>query len=258
MTDKEAQRIIRQRASPNILDFCYITTRSHLKAFLAFRDILTKGQLPVDLIDIGCGHKPFAGLLRNAGIQKYTGVDFDTNRSKADVIAPADDLPFEDGTFDAIIASEVYEHTPHLDKAIAEMRRVAKNGAHVYISTPFMFPEHGTPYDFQRITQYKYKDLFQHDEILLIQPTNSSLATPFLLFNVCWENITIFRMIPLLTQLVYFWNNLWALLAEGMVSVAHLLGATIFWRRREWFEKLFKIYFSSMPGGYDVIVRIKK
>lgn len=258
MQPQEAQRIVRQRTRPSILDFCYITTRAHLKAFFTFRTILKKSQQSFDLIDIGCGQKPFAELLRSVSIRKYTGVDFDTNRSKADVVAPADDLPFGDSTFDAVIASEVYEHTPHLDKAIAEMRRVVKNGAYVYISTPFMFPEHGTPYDFQRITQYKYRDLFKHDEILLIQPTNRSLATPFLLFNVCWENITIFKMIPILTQLVYLWNNLWALLVEAIVYMARFAGSLVFWKRKEWFEKLFKIYFSSMPGGYDVIVRIKK
>lgn len=259
MTKKEAAKIVRQRIKPNIFDFCFITTRSHLKAFRNFRHRLKSDfERPLTLLDLGCGYKPFKGLLTNVAIQKYTGVDFDTTRSAADIVAPVDDLPLDDHSFDAIIASEVFEHTLNLDKAINELRRVAKNGALVYISTPFMFPEHGTPFDFQRMTRYKYQDLFRHDEILSITPTNSSLATPFLLFNVCWENITLLKMIPVLAQLVYLWNNLWALLAEGLVRIAGAFGTVVFWKKKDWFQKIFKIYFSTMPGGYDVIVRINK
>lgn len=258
MSPKEAQRIIHQRTRPSIFDFCYITTRSHLKAFWRYKKLLQHEQRPLELLDLGCGQKPFQHLLKDVQLTKYVGVDFDSQRSAADVVAPVENVPLPDDSFDTVIASEVFEHTPNLEKAVAELRRLAKSGALAYISTPFMFPEHGTPYDFQRITKYKYFELFKHDEILLMQQTNSSLATPFFLFNVCWENITILKMIPVLTQLVYCWNNLCALIAEALVNIAHGVGLRIFWKKKEWFEKLFRIYFSSMPGGYDVIVRIKK
>lgn len=258
MTEKEAARITRQRIQPRITDFCFLTTRAHLKAFRSFVSLLRREKQPVRVLDLGCGQKPFERALRGVDVEKYIGVDFDTARSKADIVASVDNLPLEESTFDAIIATEVLEHTPKLEKAVDEMRRVAKNGSLIYVSTPFMFPEHGTPYDFQRITRYKYQDLFRHDEILLLHETNTSFATPFFLFNVSMENIAILRVIPILPSLLYLWNNAWALLADLLVHTLGVVGKVLFRNRKGWFQEVFSIYFSTMPGGYDLIVRIKK
>lgn len=259
MNKKNAEKIIRQRIRPHIFDFCYITTRAHLKAFIKFQELLKGKPNPIKVLDLGCGQKPFENILKGTvEVEKYIGVDFDSGRSKPDIIGPIDDLPLKNNLFDAIIATEVLEHTLQLEKAIDEMRRVAKNGAFVYISTPFMFGEHGTPYDFQRITRYKYFDLFKNDEIIFLKETNNNLSTLFFLSNVTWEIITVLKMIPILTPLVYFLNNTIALLCETMVSFFGASGKRLFSKKKEWFDKLFQIYFYTMPGGYDLIVQIKK
>lgn len=258
MDKKGANKIIRQRTKPSIFDFCYIATRAHLRAFLKFKDHLKELNKPIRVLDLGCGQKPFETILSEVKIEKYVGVDFDSKRSKPDIVAPVDDLPIKDSSFDAIISSEVFEHTPDLKKAIKELRRVAKNGAIVYISTPFMFGEHGAPYDFQRITKYKYFELFKNDEILLVKETNSSLATLFFLSNVCWELITVLRMIPIVTPLFYFLNNCGALLFEALIHLAGFFGEKVFYKKKDWFRELFNGYFYTMPGGYDVIVKIEK
>ena len=258
MTNKDTTKIVRQRINPSIFDFCFLTTRSHLKAFLRFKQLLKETNAPRKFLDLGCGYKPFQQLLGGVNIEKYIGVDFDRNRSAADVEASIDQLPFEDNSFEAIIASEVLEHAPQLEKAVSELRRVAKNGALVYISTPFILGEHGVPYDFQRITRYKYFDLFKKDEIVLLQETNRSLATPFFIWNVVLENIAIFKMIPIVPHLSYCVNNIFALIGEVLVDIAEWVGRRVFSKRQTWFESLWKSYFYTMPGGYDVIVRIKK
>jgi len=258
MTNKDATKIVRQRINPSIFDFCFLTTRSHFKAFLRFKQLLKDQNVPRKFLDLGCGYKPFQQLLGGVNIEKYTGVDFDRNRSAADVEASIDQLPFEDNSFEAIIASEVLEHAPQLEKAVSELRRVAKNGALVYISTPFIFGEHGTPYDFQRITRYKYFDLFKNDEIMFLQETNRSLATSFFIWNVVLENIAIFRIIPLVPHLIYCVNNILALLAEMVVDIAEWVGRRVFSKRQTWFENLWKSYFYTMPGGYSLIVKIEK
>jgi SAM-dependent methyltransferase len=258
MDQKGAEKIIRQRMRPRFFDFSYLTTRAHLKAFLKFKNALRASDTPIQLVDLGCGQKPFAPLLQDLPIENYIGVDFDSGRSKPDVVASVDDLPLEDNSFNAVIASEVLEHTLKLETAVAELRRVAKNSALVYISTPFMFGEHGVPYDFQRITQYKYLDLFKGDEILLLQGTNSNLSTPFFVMNACLESISALKFIPLLLPLVYVFNNVLALCAEATVSSFAFLGRKIFSKRKKWFETLLKCYFYTMPGGYDVLIKIKK
>ena len=50
-------------------------------------------------------------------------------------------LPFPDATFDCVIASEVLEHIPDDDAAIAEMVRVLKPGGRLAVTVPRWLPE---------------------------------------------------------------------------------------------------------------------
>lgn len=259
MDQRNAERTVRRRIHPFLFDFSYLTTRAHLRVVLQFKKLLKElEQEGVRLLDLGCGQKPFESLLKDVPIEQHLGVDFDSRRSKPDVVAGVDDLPLDDDSFDAVIASEVFEHTLNLEKAIDELRRVAKNGALVYISTPFFFGEHGVPYDFQRITKYKYRELFKNDEILLIKETNSNLSTPLFVANLCLESLSVLQFIPFFRAFIYAINNFLALGAEAAVFIFGFLGRKFFRKRKQWFEIIFNSYFYTMPGGYDVLVRIKK
>jgi SAM-dependent methyltransferase len=50
-------------------------------------------------------------------------------------------LPFADGAFDRVIASEVLEHIPHDADAIAELARVLRPGGTLAITVPSWLPE---------------------------------------------------------------------------------------------------------------------
>ena len=50
-------------------------------------------------------------------------------------------LPFPDNTFDRVIASEVLEHIPDDDAAIAELSRVLKPGGTIAVTVPARFAE---------------------------------------------------------------------------------------------------------------------
>ena len=50
-------------------------------------------------------------------------------------------LPFDDGEFDHVIASEVLEHIPDDVAAIGELRRVLKPGGTIAVSVPRRWPE---------------------------------------------------------------------------------------------------------------------
>jgi SAM-dependent methyltransferase len=50
-------------------------------------------------------------------------------------------LPFPDGAFDVVVASEVLEHLHDDDKAFAELRRVLKPGGRIAVTVPRWFPE---------------------------------------------------------------------------------------------------------------------
>ena len=57
----------------------------------------------------------------------------------------AQDMPFENGEFDLVIALEVMEHVPNTGAFLSEIQRVLQSDGDVIVSVPFVFGEH----DFQ-------------------------------------------------------------------------------------------------------------
>jgi SAM-dependent methyltransferase len=51
------------------------------------------------------------------------------------------ELPYGDGTFDCVIASEILEHVPRDDRAIDELVRVLKPGGRLAVTVPRWLPE---------------------------------------------------------------------------------------------------------------------
>jgi SAM-dependent methyltransferase len=107
------------------------------------------------LLDVGCGQRPYEKTFF-AAASSYLGCDYLSERSRPDVVAPADALPFADETFDTVASTEVLEHVPDPPKALREMRRVLRPSGHLLLSTPMFWPRHEVPYDFYR---YPYDGL---------------------------------------------------------------------------------------------------
>lgn len=103
---------------------------------VALVDAITP-QLPkksTSILDVGCGDGYLLHCLSHLNSSK-TGVDMNSARLKRaqervpDVTFIKGDvykLPFKDKTFDVVICSEVLEHLEHPEKALKELKRVAK------------------------------------------------------------------------------------------------------------------------------------
>ena len=65
----------------------------------------------------------------------------DPRQSAAFARGDATKLPFADGSFDRIIVSEVLEHIPSDERAMAEIARILKPGGLVAVSVPRFWPE---------------------------------------------------------------------------------------------------------------------
>jgi len=70
------------------------------------------------------------GMVREAK-EATKGIDATFNYEVVD----AQTIPFEDASFDVVIANHMLYHVPKLDKAISEVRRVLKPGGHFYAAT---------------------------------------------------------------------------------------------------------------------------
>lgn len=81
-------------------------------------------------VEVGCGSNPTPGVAMTvdrtpAGEQGTAGVE-DGKTSVAAVTAEMDDLPFDDGEFDTLIARHVLEHHPDTVSVLREWSRVAR------------------------------------------------------------------------------------------------------------------------------------
>ncbi len=88
--------------------------------------------------------------------------------SRPDVYADGAHLPFRDATFDVVVCLEVIEHVRHPESLVAEVERVLRPGARLWLSVPFLYPIHDAPHDFRRYTEYGLRQLLATGELEIV------------------------------------------------------------------------------------------
>lgn len=83
------------------------------------------------------------GRLYNQDIQAADHIDIE---------GPLHEIPVEDGFFDTIVCNAVLEHVANPEEVLTEFHRVCRPGGVLYLTVPFMQPEHLDPTDYQRYT----------------------------------------------------------------------------------------------------------
>jgi SAM-dependent methyltransferase len=106
------------------------------------------------LLDVGAGSRPY-GELYEPYFATCTSTDVGYSPHDiggVDVLAPADDLPFDDGEFDCVLCTEVLEHCRDPARVMAELGRVLRPGGALFLTTPFLVGLHEMPHDYYRYT----------------------------------------------------------------------------------------------------------
>lgn len=104
------------------------------------------------------------GLAPGASVQViYSDVD---NDAGVDLICDGHDLPFIDGSFDAVVTTAVIEHVLYPERVAKEMQRVLKVYGLLYSELPFMQQVHAGAYDFTRYTFSGHRRLFNEVAVL--------------------------------------------------------------------------------------------
>ena len=109
-----------------------------------------------NLIDIGCGAKPYQDLLARY-VTRHVGVDHRDSphdKSNVDLIGSAYQIPAVNASFDSAICTAVLEHLEEPEQALWECNRVLKPGGVAIVSVPFIWHLHEEPRDFFRYSKY--------------------------------------------------------------------------------------------------------
>ncbi len=115
------------------------------------------------LIDIGCGTKPYAELLKPY-VTEHIGVDHEGtfhSKDNVDLFGTAYAIPAPDASFDSALCTAALEHLEEPEQALRECYRVLKSGGVAIYSVPFIWHLHEEPRDFYRFTKYGLDYLFK-------------------------------------------------------------------------------------------------
>jgi SAM-dependent methyltransferase len=157
---KAYHRLCGQELSANILHFQF------LPSYYLRRDIkLDEGHLHGRLLDVGCGNKPYRSFFKN--VRSYIGLDYPVTKAiqdfqaRPEIFGDARQLPFSQGSFDAVLCAQVLEHVNQPGLVMAETGRVLKPGGCEILSVPFIYNVHVGPHDFFRFSPFGISELVE-------------------------------------------------------------------------------------------------
>ncbi len=104
------------------------------------------------IFNIGSGPVRLRSDVKNIDIEQYGEVD---------IVADITNLPVTSSSVDSFICDNVLEHVMDPYTAVSELHRILTPGGVGYISTPFIYPFHASPYDYQRWTAEGLKELLK-------------------------------------------------------------------------------------------------
>jgi SAM-dependent methyltransferase len=131
---------------------------------------------PPRVLDLGCGHKPYAALFQGWW---HIGVNWDCDDASPDLLADAAALPLCSEMADLVLCTQVLEHVPQPAAVLAEAWRVLRPGGVLLLSAPFFWPLHEEPHDYYRYTRHGLQHLLEQAgfEAIHITPDCASLTT---------------------------------------------------------------------------------
>ena len=102
------------------------------------------------VLDYGCADQPYRARIP-AGAS-YLGADLSGNPLAEVQIRPDGGLDLPDGSFDAVLSTQVLEHVAHPSSYLVECHRLLRPGGRLLISTHGIMIYHPDPVDYWRWT----------------------------------------------------------------------------------------------------------
>jgi SAM-dependent methyltransferase len=143
-------------------------------------------EMSGNLLDIGCGNKPYEHLFNNTTSYKGLEITSTVHKStKADFFYDGNIFPFNNEVFESILMNQVFEHVFNPEQFLKEVFRILKPGGKILISVPFIWDEHEQPYDYARYSSFGLTSIFQKTGFVVesLIKTSPNFGTIFQLIN---------------------------------------------------------------------------
>lgn len=231
-----AGRLARAVAARLPTDSANVGTDRHVARLLEL--LLAASDRPRVLVvgggTLGAGMAP---LLDHPGIEA-TETDVWIG-PRTQLVCDGHDLPFADGSFDAVVCQAVLEHVMDPPRVVGEMRRVLVPDGLLYAEVPFMQQVHEGAYDVTRYTYVGLRRLFgAFDEVAAGVACGPAMA---LAWSVRYLAVAVAGRSPLATRLAAHlvplatfwlpWLDRWLIDRPGALDAASSIG--FLGRRRE-------------------------
>jgi SAM-dependent methyltransferase len=137
----------------------FFQTREVLEHCLAFID----GKV----IDVGAGNAKYKSLILKKAAS-YLAFDIVPGKN-VDVVGDVLSMPFENGSFDTAISTQVLEHVEKPWIMVKEINRILRPGGICFLSAPFLVSYHPDPTDFFRYTKEGVHSLFKNEGFEIVE-----------------------------------------------------------------------------------------
>lgn len=112
------------------------------------------------VLDIGCGEQPLRSIVEGYGAT-YMSADITQNRTASvdflvDITSPNVSKIIPE-RYDLILLSEVLEHVQSPYLAMLNVKHLLKHNGRALVTTPFVWPLHEQPLDYQRLTSFWFE-----------------------------------------------------------------------------------------------------
>ena len=98
----------------------------------------TNLELTSSILCVGCRNLSEINSFEAAGFEHVTGIDLQSTDPRI-LVMDMHNMSFADDSFDIVYATHVLEHSFDLRRAVSELVRVARPGAHVIVEVPVNF-----------------------------------------------------------------------------------------------------------------------
>jgi SAM-dependent methyltransferase len=124
------------------------------------------------LLDMGCGYVPLYDTYRDL-VSENICIDWQNtahvNPYLDQMVDLTGTLPFDSGSFDTVLLTDVLEHIPDPMNLMCEIARILRPNGKLILGVPFFYWLHEVPHDYYRYTEFALRRFCQLSGLRVVE-----------------------------------------------------------------------------------------